>query len=451
MFSYRLPTLGFKLDKKRLSVFLAALYLVSIIPMLVIGFYDWPSVDDFSMPMQVHQTFVSTGRILATLGSVFTKTVYIYNNWVGYFFSDFMTCLCPSVFGERWYFLTVFVVLAVLTLCVLYFFDALFVRVFGMDPDMVRSAAFLTLIVMVQSMENGASRAEAFYWWSGAINYTFMFGMLLWWIGMAIRYAFDASEKSRTTAKFIRICILGFLLGGANYMTALVAAVCAVLGLFIVSMVKLGKFKLWNENDRIGRLCIPFVLNLIGLVVSAIAPGNRIRGTSVGDISPVRAVLRSYYSVFDVCVDGMMRWEVALVFVILAVLFWKMAAGVRHNLEHPFVFALFSVSMMAVCIVPPLYAVGNIDGPRIRSTMWLQFVAMMVVSIFYYVTFVRQRLAKERSDALGHTSSALILVAALMIAFGSMLCIFVNPAYYSGTSAIYDLAKGNAAAYRFSH
>ena len=130
MFSYRLPAVGFKLNKKRLSMVVALLYLLSIVPMLVIGFYDWPSVDDFSMPMQVHQTFVSTGSILATLGSVFTKTVYIYNNWVGYFFSDFMTCLCPSVFGEKCYFLTVFVVLTALTLCVLYFFDAVFGCVF---------------------------------------------------------------------------------------------------------------------------------------------------------------------------------------------------------------------------------------------------------------------------------------------------------------------------------
>ncbi|MBE5825002.1 MAG: hypothetical protein E7307_00050 [Butyrivibrio sp.] len=480
MFSYKLPAPGFKLNKKMVRLCLMALYVLSVVPMLVIGFYDWPSVDDFSMPLQVHQTFVATGSVFATLGSVFTKTAYIYNNWVGYFFSDFMTCLCPSIWGEKWYFLTVFVVLIALTLSVVYFFDSLFVRVFGLDRDWVRSAAFLTLLIMVQSMENGASRAEAFYWWSGAINYTFMFGLCLLWVGMALRYVFEKQGAGR----LVCLCLLGFLLGGSNYMTALVAAVCSVLGLIIVLMVKLGKFRLWScvgesrkasdgngkfsDGDCVRLLWLPFVLNLLGLVVSAAAPGNRIRGTGIGNIGPVKAVLRSYFSVFDVCVDGMLRWEVLLAFVIMAVLFWNMAPALKHDLEHPFMFALFSVSMMAVCIVPPLFAVGNIDAPRIRSTMWLQFVLMMAVTVFYYVTWARQRIVAESGNGIASSEAAgenlgkgktapnepltpslgTILVAVMLIAFGSLLCVYVNPAYYSGTSAVYDLVTGNAAGYR---
>ncbi|MCR5156183.1 MAG: hypothetical protein K6C96_05845 [Butyrivibrio sp.] len=463
MFSYKLPAPGFKLNKKMVRLCLMALYVLSVVPMLVIGVYDWPSVDDFSMPLQVHQTFVATGSVFATLGSVFTKTVYIYNNWVGYFFSDFMTCLCPSIWGEKWYFLTVFVVLIALTLCVVYFFDALFGRVFGLDRGFVQATAFLTLLIMVQSMENGASRAEAFYWWSGAINYTFMFGLCLLWIGMALRYVFEKQRAGR----LICLSVLGFLLGGSNYMTALVAAVCSVLGLIILLMVKLGKFRLWScvdesgkasdgngkfsDGDRVRLLWLPFELNLLGLVVSAAAPGNRIRGTGIGNIGPVKAVLRSYFSVFDVCVDGMLRWEVMLAFVIMAVLFWNMAPALKHNLEHPFVFALFSISMMAVCIVPPLFAVGNIDAPRIRSTMWLQFVLMMAVTVFYYVTWARQRMMAKNgplTPSLGTTSSVAVLVSVLIITFGSLLCVYVNPAYYSGTSAVYDLLTGNAAGYR---
>ncbi|WP_024867320.1 hypothetical protein [Butyrivibrio sp. FCS014] len=457
MFSYKLYAPKFKLNKKLLMMCLGALYLIGVIPMMVIGFYNWPSVDDFSMPLQVHQTFVSTGSVLATLGSVFTKTVYIYNNWVGYFFSDFVTCLCPSIWGEKWYFLSGIIVIATLTLCVLYFFDALFVRTFGFDKDLSLASAFLTLLVMVQSMENGAARAEAFFWWSGAINYTFMFGLCLFWIGLALRYVFEKCKLSR----LVLLCVLGFLLGGSNYMTALVAAVCSVLGLIIVIMVKLGKFKLWSGSlkkesvhddiKRINLPWLPFILNLLGLIVSAAAPGNRIRGTGIGNIGPIKAVLRAYFSVFDVCVDGMLRWEVILEFAVLAVLFWKMAPAIKNRLEHPFVFGLFSISMMAVCMVPPLFAVGNIDAPRIRSTMWLQFVLMMTVTIFYYMTWIRQRI-DDGSDAktpmFGQISSAFIIVIVCVLLLGSLLCVYVNPAYYSGTSAIYDLVNGKAAAYR---
>lgn len=501
MFSYKTPNLIKRVSGKGLRLFLAVLYLLSIIPMLVIARYDWPAVDDFSMALQPHQTFAATGSFFATMGSVFEKTAIIYNTWVGYFFSSFLTCLSPSIFGEKYYFLVVYVILAMLTVGVVYFFDALFVKVWGMDKDLTRAASYLTLLILVQSMENGTARAEAFYWWSGAINYTFMFGLFLLWLGMVFRYVFEKAGVGR----LIGICVIGFLLGGSNYMTALVAAVCSVLGIVLYVLIRTGKFKLQGNAESQDKkapakaaapglpklLFLPFVLNILGLAVSAAAPGNRIRGTSVGNISPVKAVLRAYYTVFDVSVNGMMRWEVLIAFAVLMLIFWKMAAGMKHRLEHPFIFGAFSISMMAVVVVPPLYAVNNIDGPRIRSTIWLQFVVMMVVTIFYYVVWARQQrgiaagafaagagageadtarvadssfagadagkatvsrgadssFAGAAGGGFQGVSAVMIVLAALVIAFGSLLCVFVNPAYYSGTSAIYDLASGNAAAY----
>lgn len=450
MFSYKTPNLIKRVSAKGLRLFLAALYILSIIPMLLISRYDWPAVDDFSMALQPHQTFASTGSFFATLGSVFEKTAVIYNTWVGYFFSSFLTCLCPSIFGEKYYFLTVFIVLGMLTFGVYYFFDSLFVKVWGLDKDLTRAASSLTLLILVQSMENGTTRAEAFYWWSGAINYTFMFGLLLVWLGMIFRFVYEKSGLGR----LIGISVIGFLLGGSNYMTALVAAVCSVLGMILFVLIRSGKFKLLKDGEQKLpiALLIPFVLNILGLVVSAMAPGNRIRGTSVGNISPIKAVLRSYYTVFDVCVNGMMRWEVLIALVVLAIIFWKMATGMKHKPEHPFIFGAFAISMMAVCIVPPLFAVSSIDGGRIRATMWLQFVVVLVVSVFYYAAWARGNFGRKPESGQGDSSfvgasATGLVLAALVIAFSSILCVYATPAYYAGTSGVYDLLSGNAASY----
>ncbi len=136
MFSYKLPNFIKRINTKNLCVILTFLYVLSIIPMLVIGIYNWPSVDDFSMALQPHQTFVQTGNFFATVWSAFTKTIYIYNNWVGYFFSSFLTCLSPSIFGERWSALNAAIVIGMLTYGVMYFFDALFHRVWKMEGHM---------------------------------------------------------------------------------------------------------------------------------------------------------------------------------------------------------------------------------------------------------------------------------------------------------------------------
>ncbi len=451
MFTYRLPNYIKNINTRNLCVVLTFLYVLSIIPMIIIGYYNWPSVDDFSMALQPHQTFVQTGNFFATIWSAFTKTIYIYNNWVGYFFSSFLTCLSPSIFGERWSALNAIIVLGMLTYGVMYLFDALFHRVWKMEGHMVYGLSMLTLLMIVQSMENGTTRAEAFYWWSGAINYTFMFGLSLVWIGMIFRYIYESDGLStvKRTLRLVRICVLGFLLGGSNYMTALVMAVCSALGLFILLMIRLGKFEL-KGNGNVKWLWTAFVCQLIGLVVSAVAPGNRIRGTSMGNINPIKVVLRSYYSVLDICVNDMMRWEVLLVLVIAAVIAWKMAEKMEFELHHPMVFAFFSFSMMSCCVAPPLYAVGNADAPRIRSTMWMQFLVMLVVTVVYYACWIRQNINKAKEhdkERFSTVSSTLITVVVLFILFGSALSIVVNPHYYSTTSAIVDLVSGDAKQY----
>ncbi|MCR5671137.1 MAG: DUF6056 family protein [Butyrivibrio sp.] len=437
---------------------MAVLYVLSLIPMLVIGFYDWPSVDDFSMALQPHQTFVATGNFFITVGSAFKKMVYIYNNWVGYFFSDLLTCLCPSIFGEKWYFLTPVIILAMLSFGVIYFFRALFVKVWELDGDKVNIAAILTLFIMVHSLENGTTRAEAFYWYSGAINYTFMFGLLLVWIGMILRVAFDETYlKKAGIARLVLLGLWSFCLGGANYMTSLVAATMVILVAIILLMIRLKKFSLEKtfegQSKALSLLWIPVGLNLAGFAVSVVAPGNRIRGTGIGNISPIKAVLRSYYTVFAACFTDMMRWEVIFLLLIIAVVCWKMAGKMKQRLSHPFIFALFAFSMVAVCIVPPLFAVGNFDSGRIRTIIWMQFVVMVVISIFYIMTGVRRAMEdigyiEKADDAhFSMVSSRIMILFILVFACGSLLCIYVNPHYYSATSAAYDVYSGDAATY----
>ncbi len=452
MFTYKLPSFIKKIDTRHLSIVLAVLYLLSLLPMLVVGIYNWPSVDDFSMALQPHQTFAESGNFFATVGSAFTKTIFIYYNWVGYFFSSFLTCLSPSIFGERWSALNSVFILGMLTWGVVYFFDALLARVWKMDRHMVCSISMLTLIMIVQCMENGTARAEAFYWWSGAVNYTFMFGLSLLWMGMIFRFIYEPYKSKVSGAwKLIRLCVLGFLLGGCNYMTALVMAVCSVLGLFILLMIRLGKFELKGDG-RVTGLWAAFVCQLIGLAVSAAAPGNQIRGTKMGNMSPVKVVLRAYYSVFDVCVNDMLRWEVILLLVLVAVISWKMAEKMTFEVQHPVVFAAFSLSMMACCVAPPLYAVGDISATRIRSTMWMEFVVMLVLTVVYMACWVRKTVNKADSEGFGNgtfslLSSTAIVIITILLIFGSMLSVVANPRYYCATSALRDLTSGDAKVY----
>jgi hypothetical protein len=288
-----------------------------------------------------------------------------------------------------------------------------------------------------------------------------MFGLSLLWIGMIFRFIYEpCKSKAAGSWRLVRLCVVGFLLGGCNYMTALVMAVCSILGLFILLMIKFGKFELKGDG-RVNGLWAAFICQLVGLIVSAVAPGNQIRGTKMGDMNPVKVVLRAYYSVFDICFNDMMRWEVILLLGLVAIIAWKMAEKMAYEVQHPVVFAVFSLSMMACCVAPPLYAVGDISATRIRSTMWMQFVVMMVLTIVYMACWIR-KMVKGLGFADGENSgvrsgsgdvmltiasSTAVVVIALLLIFGSMLSVFVNPRYYCATSALSDLASGDAKIY----
>ena len=74
------------------------------------GLYDFPSADDFSMAREPHLYFAATGNFFGTIVEAFKKAIWIYYNYEGYYFSALLTCLCPAVFGEQFYFLVPFII-----------------------------------------------------------------------------------------------------------------------------------------------------------------------------------------------------------------------------------------------------------------------------------------------------------------------------------------------------
>ncbi|MBP3198074.1 MAG: hypothetical protein J6N21_13855 [Butyrivibrio sp.] len=458
MFSYDLPKWKYQFNKRHLSILFTAIYVLVIIPMLVLGFYDFPSADDFSMALQTHQAFVETGSVFAAVIASLKKAWIVYSQYEGYFFSIILTNVCPSAFSETLYFLTPFIILGMLTFGVLYFFDALFIRVWKLDKDLTNVAAMITLILMVNSLPYGGLRVEAFYWYSGAINYTFTFGMAFFWLGLLMRAVYDEDAKARKR-KLIWATFWGFWMGGANYLTALELAIISVLILFICFMVKRGVFK---QDISWGKIWIPAVSNLIGFACSCFTPGNLVRSAETAHIGAVKSVLLSIYSTFDMMINDMSRWELWVALVLLVPVFWTMAAGMKAKFQHPFMFVLFSFLLVSSNMTPPFFAVGNIGAGRLKALGWMEFVVMAVLTVFYLTVWFRQHLENrigvldgENTDggrASGNSipviSSFVIAVCVAFLFLGSGLSVIPDYDYYSGTSALFTVMDGSAATYK---
>ena len=494
-------------DLQRLSYLLIVIYALSLIPVLVIGKYDYPSADDFSMGLGTRLVYEATGSLLAVAGKILSETVRYYRTWIGYFTSCLFTTVSPATFGEAWYALTPAVILLALHVGVAVFFYALMEKALGMNRYVRRCMTVLALFLMVQRMPEGSLRVEAFYWYSGAGNYTLTFSAGLLYLAFYVLSVCGVRSKNRSLF-LVLACIMGFLAGGGNYLSALSFAVVSVL--FAVYLVKMKTRQ--GENSSMGRLCVigsllPAAFYLCGFAVSCLSPGNRIRGGEAEGYGALKSILLSLYYTLSYPLNQWMNWAVLLILALAGVIFWmgfaeiefsganakaggaaasekagetvrgaaapeKAGSGaqaVQLRFASPFPAAVLAYGIVSCVVTPALYAQGNMDAGRIQSTFWLHAVLVLLLLEWYLVGGLYRRFSKQQNasavsclqnasaaSCLRNASAASCLrngaggfVRAILLFFivFSLLAVKGNPDFYTGTSAVSELLDGSAAQY----
>lgn len=494
-------------DLRRLSHLLIVIYVLSLIPVLVIGKYDYPSADDFSMGLGTRLVYEATGSLFAVAGKILSETARYYRTWIGYFTSCLFTTVSPATFGEAWYALTPAVILLALHVGVVVFFYALMEKALGMNRYDRRCMTVLTLFLMVQRMPEGSLRVEAFYWYSGAGNYTLTFSAGLLYLAFYVLSVCGVRRKNRSLF-LVLACIMGFLAGGGNYLSALSFAVVSVL--FAVYLVNMKTRQ--GENSRMGRLCVigrllPAAFYLCGFAVSCLSPGNRIRGGEAEGYGALKSILLSLYYTLSYPLNQWMNWAVLLILALAGVIFWmgfaesgglganagasgaaasekpeekvrgaaaseKAGSGaqaVQLRFAAPFPAAVLAYGIVSCVVTPALYAQGNMDAGRIQSTFWLHAVLVLLLLEWYLVGGLYRRFSKEQNASaapcLQNVSAAACLqnasaasclrngaggfVRAILLFFlvFSLLAVKGNPDFYTGTSAVSELLDGSAAQY----
>ena len=480
-------------DLRRLSYLLIVIYALSLIPVLVIGKYDYPSADDFSMGLGTRLVYEATGSLLAVAGKILSETVRYYRTWIGYFTSCLFTTVSPATFGEAWYALTPAVILLALHVGVAVFFYALMEKALGMNRYARRCMTVLALFLMVQRMPEGSLRVEAFYWYSGAGNYTLTFSAGLLYLAFYVLSVCGVRSKNRSLF-LVLACIMGFLAGGGNYLSALSFAVVSVL--FAVYLVNMKTRQ--GENSRMGRLCVigrllPAAFYLCGFAVSCLSPGNRIRGGEAEGYGALKSILLSLYYTLSYPLNQWMNWAVLLILALAGVIFWmgfaeiefsganakaggaaasetgSGAQAVQLRFASPFPAAVLAYGIVSCVVTPALYAQGNMDAGRIQSTFWLHAVLVLLLLEWYLVGGLYRQFSKEQNvstasglqnvsaaPCLQNASAASCLrngaagfVRAILLFFlvFSLLAVKGNPDFYTGTSAVSELLDGSAAQY----
>jgi len=460
---------------KTVAVFMTILYVGSLIPLFMIAKYNYPSADDYSIGETCRHAWTQTHSVFAVLWQAVVMAWEDFWHWMGYFSSIFMMSAHPGVFGEEFYTVTPYIMVGMISLGSMYLMHALFVKAMKIDKYVVHSITMFMLFVTVQRMV-GAN--EALYWYCGAVNYTFMHGLSLFFYGAVISMFFETSRKKRIFDVTVA-CVCGFVVGAGNYMTSLNVAILMVsamlvIGFFLLRAKKIAAGKLKTESDdrhvqseaaaKTGitedlarlrmirkRLLLPTGFFMVAFLLSCFAPGNSYRAEGATGMNPIKAVLISFYYALDYCLGEWSGWFTIILVVITAVLFYHGAGKTDFKFPCPLLVVGFSYCVLSAMITPPLFAVSNIEAGRLRALIYMMYILLLTLDACYVAGWLRKRAALVVDTCFSLNTCYVLIACAVFFFFASALCVIPEPEYYTCTSAVGDLLDGDARAYGEAH
>ena len=408
---------------------------VTLIPVLWIGYYDVPCVDDFSFGASPHRAWLETGSLLAVLRAAAQNVHRWYMGWQGTFSAIFLMSLQPAVFSEGMYRLVPLIMVGGLAVGVLSFSWAFFRKWFGATRPQFLMVAAVWLLLSVQL---APSAVEAFYWYNGALYYTGFFSVSLVYFGLMILCVLTERASRRRVYVGI-LCVLGIVLGGGNYVTALLSALVTVLALAVLTAKRSGRWKCF---------VLPLVLLAGAFVVSIAAPGNQIRQAELESPGALYAIGQSLIAAAASIGDNLDVLHL-LVLAFLGIVLWRMAGNTAFQFPMPLLVGIVSFGLYAAQFCPPIYAMNNTGPGRLQNIIYDTFLLLATLNLFYVLGWIRShyRIAsrnKRPESAHGYSAGMLVALGA-----AALLCCAAVPREtpITGTRALQALRSGAAEQY----
>ncbi len=250
---------------KILSWGMLVLFLLSLLPILYCSFFDYATGDDLWEGAVAYRVLQQGGSLRELFSAVFSWMKTDYLGWQGNWSSTFLWCFSPNVFGEKAYCITPWIGLVSICAGHWYCFWYFNEKYIGLRKEMFLFLYSLITLLAVQYMPYIRG---GIFWYSAMINYTFPYGLT-----MAIFVWIDKFLNSKKYRYLVFLALAFSFLGGSGYLAI-------VLNFEIMALVIVYQIM---KTDRCKRkkallLGVPFILLLIGFVVSAMSPGNAIRG-----------------------------------------------------------------------------------------------------------------------------------------------------------------------------
>lgn len=434
MMKSRLRTGGRTVSRSALLAVLLLLLFVLLIPLLALSRYAVPAADDFSFSCETHAAVSSGGGIITILAGALSKTREVYSSWQGSFSAVFLMTFQPSIWGFRFYGLTTYVMLIPLVGSLFCFCMRLFSGVFRIRKTLSACVAVIAIIACTQFLP---SPNQAFYWYNGAVYYTFTFSLMLLLFASLIGFVLYGGRWRLAVSS-----LLAFVIGGNNYVTALLSIIIFSALLIIF---------LFRRDHRLKPLLLPFFMMTAAFVLNIIAPGNAVRQAFFpSHPGPLEAIIHSFRYAGEKCIQWLDLRMLSCLLALVPIL-WAGASEAQERLirfRWPFAVSFFSFCLFASMFTPHVYAIG-FDGPgRIQNIYFDAFVLLLILNLFWWFGWFSEKISGKRSVPTNGNIGLVPLFSCWGAGFLCLCCsVFLLHGSLASTAALGELRSGEAQRY----
>ena len=380
-----------RVSMQRMAVYAGILFILSLIPILLLGRYNVMCIDDYDYGRHVHDTWMTTGSFMQSIKTAWQQSMNFYQNWQGTYISCFLMGLCPMNFKYEIAWVVPIFMIGMLTASVFVLGRHVLCRWLGAYKADSCFVLFVLLFMYYQVME---APFEGIYWYNGAIHYVLM--QSVWFFALtAVSESLWTERKSKAIILCAVAAILAVIVGGGNLVTGLQAEI--VMALLII-------YAAVTNRNKIISVAIPFAAGSIGFLFNILAPGNAQRGVldmNTGYSAVVSVLLSFYYElVFAI------RWTpafVILIWLMLLPVMWKIAKQSDKSFCHPVLVTAGAVCVLAAMFTPTLYAVGMVGLSRVDNIIQIVYYLCLIMVTTYWLGYFAHRESDKASDTAVET------------------------------------------------
>ncbi|MCE5190005.1 MAG: DUF6056 family protein [Eubacteriales bacterium] len=370
-----------------LSILAIVVLLCSLVPMALIARFNLPLGDDVIYGSPVASALEKDDSISTALSAAVGVVAEKYQSWQGTFSAIFLMALQPGVFGLAYYQFTPYFMLTALVVSTLLLTYTLLCSILGASK---RVWLLIGSVITFFSIQLCISPREAFFWYNGAVYYTFFHSLLLVLATLVLRIIGSKSAWVRAVFAAVGVLLCGILSGG-NYATAMV---CFEL------LVCAAAYSIYRKDVR---LLAAFGLMLLvfcaGMYVSVSAPGNAVRQASViasgyTPSGPFRAVI------FSLALGGAMAvgwFDLACVVIIalVALFVGPVLKKTNWSFRCPLLVVAFLFCVFASQFTPSVYAATSPGPLRLRNVAYFVYLLLIALSAAYVTGWAQRKFPRE--------------------------------------------------------